>query len=147
MKPGCRIHIFVTLTLLAWGAVAWAAETESKPVEAPKAEDAKPAEDPKASEARDAELTALAKKASVIKSGKGTYVALCQSCHADEKAKGDSPSNLFDTKWYHGGRPSEIEKTIQTGFLEKGMPPWGPVLPPEDVEAVTAFILSQQKSS
>jgi cytochrome c oxidase cbb3-type subunit 3 len=100
-----------------------------------------------ASEARDAELLAAAKKNSVIKSGKATYVALCQSCHADEKAKGDSPSNLFDTKWYHGGRPSEIEKTIQQGVLDKGMPPWGPVLPPEDVTAVTAFILSLQKSS
>lgn len=136
MKPGCRIHFLVTAAALAWGAVAWAVESGGDKVD-----------DAKAAEARDAEILAAAKKASVLKNGKATYVSLCQNCHADEKAKGDSPSNLFDAKWYHGGRPSEIEKTVQTGVLEKGMPPWGPVLPPEDVTAVVAFILSQQKSS
>lgn len=101
----------------------------------------------KAADERDAEILAAGKKASVLKSGKATYVSLCQTCHADPKATGDSPSNLFDAKWYHGGRPSEIEHTIQTGVIDKGMPPWGPVLAPEDVEAVTAYILSLQKSS
>lgn len=99
-----------------------------------------------AAEQRDAELFAAAKKASIVKSGKATYVALCQTCHADPKAKGDSPSNLFDEKWYHGSRPHEIEQTIMKGVIEKNMPPWGPVLPPEDVTAVTAYLLSQQKS-
>lgn len=136
MKPGCRIHWFVATAALAWGAIAWAAESG----------DGK-ADGDKVAEARDAEILAAVKKASVLKNGKATYTQLCQNCHADEKAKGDSPSNLFDTKWYHGGRPSEIEKTVQNGVLEKGMPPWGPVLPPEDVTAVVAFILSQQKSS
>jgi len=96
---------------------------------------------------RDAALLAAAKDPAVIKSGKATYVGLCQSCHSDAKAKGDSPSNLFDGKWYHGSRPSAIEQTIQKGVLEKGMPPWNAVLPPEDVTAVTAYLLSAQKSS
>lgn len=136
MKPGCRIQFLVTAAVLAWSAVAWAADSKDDQ-----------AADAKTAEARDAEILAAAKKNSVLKSGKATYAQLCQNCHADEKAKGDSPSNLFDTKWYHGSRPSEIEKTVQIGVLEKGMPPWGPVLPPEDVTAVVAFILSQQKSS
>ena len=95
---------------------------------------------------RDAELLAAAKKASIVKSGKETYIALCQTCHADPKAKGDSPSNLFDDKWYHGGRPHEIEHTILEGVFEKNMPGWGAVLPPEDTTAVTAYLLSQQKT-
>jgi cytochrome c oxidase cbb3-type subunit 3 len=132
MKNGFRIQYLVTLAALGvWGGVAWGGEEAES----------------KVSEARDAELLAAAKKASVIKAGKATYLGLCQSCHADPKAKGDSPSNLFDTKWYHGSRPSEIERTIQQGVLDKGMPPWGPVLPPEDVADVTAYILSMQKSS
>jgi len=94
---------------------------------------------------RDAELAAEAKNAATVKAGKATYVSLCQSCHADAKATGDSPTNLFDAKWYHGGRPSQIEHTVLQGVIEKGMPGWGPVLPPEDVAAVTAFILSSQK--
>lgn len=94
---------------------------------------------------RDAELIAASKDAATVKAGKATYAALCIACHGAETAKGDSPSNLFDTKWYHGSRPSEIERTVLTGFLEKNMPPWGEVLPPEDTTAVVAFILSQQK--
>lgn len=102
---------------------------------------AKPAPSPE----RDAALFAAAKDAATVKAGKETYTALCLACHGAEQAKGDSPSNLFDTKWYHGSRPSEIERTVLTGFLEKNMPPWGEVLPPEDTTAVVAFILSQQK--
>lgn len=103
--------------------------------------------DPAAAAAkRDEELLAASKKASIVKSGKETYVGLCQTCHADPKAKGDSPSNLFDSKWFHGSRPHEIERTILQGVLEKNMPGWGAVLPPEDTTAVTAYLLSQQKS-
>jgi cytochrome c oxidase cbb3-type subunit 3 len=94
---------------------------------------------------RDTELTAEAKNPATVKAGKATYVSLCQSCHADAKATGDSPTNLFDAKWYHGGRPSQIEHTVLQGVIEKGMPGWGAVLPPEDTAAVTAFILSSQK--
>ncbi len=94
---------------------------------------------------RDAELIAASKNPATVKAGKETYTALCLACHGAETAKGDSPSNLFDPKWYHGGRPSEIERTVLVGFLEKNMPPWGEVLPPEDTTAVVAFILSQQK--
>lgn len=95
---------------------------------------------------RDSELLAAAKDATVVKAGKVTYAGLCQSCHADAKAKGDSPSNLFDAKWYYGGRPHEIERTILHGVVEKGMPPWGAVLPVEDTTAVTAYLLSAQKA-
>lgn len=100
-----------------------------------------------AADKRDAELLAAAKKPSIVKSGKATYIALCQTCHADPKVKGDSPSNLFDDKWYHGGRPHEIERTILQGVLDKNMPAWGAVLPPEDTTAVAAYLLSMQKSS
>src|ERR1700712_1548608 len=94
---------------------------------------------------RDTELIAAAKDSAVVKAGKATYASLCQSCHGDAKATGDSPTNLFDKKWYHGGRPSEVERTVLLGVIEKGMPGWGAVLPTEDTTAVTAFILSFQK--
>jgi len=123
---------FLPVALLATGTLA-ALFAEDAP--------AKPAPSPE----RDAALLAAAKDAATVKAGKETYAALCLACHGAEQAKGDSPSNLFDTKWYHGSRPSEIERTVLTGFLEKNMPPWGEVLPPEDTTAVVAFILSQQK--
>jgi cytochrome c oxidase cbb3-type subunit 3 len=111
--------------------------------ENPPAAPAKPAEDPAAK--RDAEILAGAKDPAVLKSGKETYTGLCLACHGAATVKGDSPSNLFDGKWFHGSRPSEIERTIQKGVVEKGMPAWGEVLPSEDTAALVAYILSQQK--
>jgi mono/diheme cytochrome c family protein len=96
-------------------------------------------------EKRDAELLAARDTPAAVKQGKKIYRDLCQSCHGDEKVAGDAVSNLFDTKWYHGGRPGEIERNTLNGFLEKGMPAWKEVLPAEDVTAVTAYILSFQK--
>lgn len=95
--------------------------------------------------ARDAELLAKAKDAALIKQGKDTYAGLCLACHGPEKNDVDSPSNLFDPKWYHGATPTQIEATILKGVLEKGMPGWGEILPAEDTTAVTAYLLSFQK--
>ena len=94
---------------------------------------------------RDAELFAASKDAAIVKSGKETYTALCLACHGAANVKNDAPSNLFDDKWVHGGRPSEIERTLMKGVIEKGMVAWGEVLPPEDTTALVAYILSQQK--
>lgn len=94
---------------------------------------------------RDAELAAAAQDAAVIKVGKETYLGLCKSCHGEESATGDSASNLFDGKWHHGKKPAEIEAVVLQGVIDKGMPGWGEVLPPEDTFAVTAYLLSAQK--
>jgi cytochrome c oxidase cbb3-type subunit 3 len=97
---------------------------------------------PNKATARDAELLAKAKDPVIVKDGKATYTSLCLACHGAEQAKSDAPSNLFDSKWYHGGRPSEIERTILKGVIDKGMPGWGEVLPENDTTAVTAYLLS-----
>lgn len=94
---------------------------------------------------RDAELAAAARDAAVIRVGKETYQGLCKSCHGEESAQGDSASNLFDGKWFHGAKPAEIEAVVLRGVLDKGMPGWGEVLPAEDTLAVTAYLLSAQK--
>jgi mono/diheme cytochrome c family protein len=96
----------------------------------------------------DAELLKASSDSAVVKQGRENYVALCQACHGEEKAKatlGESPSNLFDSKWYHGERPTAIERNILNGFLEKGMPAWKDALPPDDTTALTAYLLSFQK--
>lgn len=120
------------------------ARAESPP--APAATKPAPAATDDSSAKRDAELVAASKDAAIVKSGKETYTALCLACHGPANAKNDAPSNLFDEKWVHGGRPHEIERTLMKGVIEKGMVAWGEVLPPEDVTALVAFILSQKKS-
>lgn len=93
---------------------------------------------------RDNELMALARDPAKVRAGKRLYASTCLTCHGDEKNGIDAPSNLFDTKWYHGGLPSLIERNIANGILEKGMPAWKEALAPEDVAALTAYLLHVQ---
>ena len=93
---------------------------------------------------RDDELLALAKDPAQVRIGKRLYAGTCLACHGDENNGIDAPSNLFDTKWYHGGLPSLIERNIAEGILEKGMPAWKEALAPEDVAALTAYLLNRQ---
>ena len=95
---------------------------------------------------RDAELVAASKDAALVKQGRESYASFCKSCHGEEKGQSsNAPSNLFDPKWYHGEKPSEIEHTMLKGVAEKGMPGWGEVLPTEDTTALIAYLLSFQK--
>ncbi len=50
--------------------------------------------------------------------------------------------NLTDDAWIHGGTMSEIHHTIVESVLAKGMPPWGKLLKPDQVDAVTAYVAS-----
>jgi len=102
----------------------------------------------KSAEARAKELLAASADSAVVRKGRETYASLCQSCHGEEKAKdtlGDSPSNLFDDKWYNGSQPTDVERNILNGFSDKGMPAWKEVLPAEDTTALAAYLLSFQK--
>lgn len=97
-------------------------------------------------DARDEALLAAAQDRAVVKRGRENYVSLCQSCHGTEKDQSsEAPTNLFDRKWYHGGKPAEIERTIRTGVPDKGMTSWEEVLPNEEITALTAYLFSLQK--
>ena len=65
----------------------------------------------------------------------------CAPCHRPDGGGLIGP-NLTDDYWLHGGRPTEILQTITDGVLDKGMPPWGKTLKPEQLTAVAAYVLS-----
>jgi len=92
----------------------------------------------------DAALWAMAKKDKDVEAGRGVYASMCASCHglALEGAIGVS---LIDDEWKHGADPLAIRGTIVNGVLEKGMPPWLPVIGEKKVNQVTAFILSHHQ--
>ncbi|HRE81385.1 MAG TPA: cytochrome c [Opitutaceae bacterium] len=104
------------------------------------------ATDQPAPTARDEELLAWSKDSAKVRLGKRLYAATCLQCHGDEKNGVDAPSNLFDTKWYHGSTPSKIEQNIAAGLLEKGMPAWRDALAGNDIAALTAYLLNRQPS-
>ena len=77
----------------------------------------------------------------VMAKGREVYSANCTACHGDA-GQGVIGPNLTDAYWIHGGSNEEILTMLRKGYVAKGMPPWEGTLPPEDVNAVTAYVIS-----
>ncbi len=88
-----------------------------------------------------ARLLALAGDAETKATGAQVYGAYCAACHGPDGGGGIGP-NLADDAWLHGGAPEAVYRTIAEGVLAKGMPPWEKSLKPEQMTAVTAYVLS-----
>ena len=85
------------------------------------------------------QLAAMTKDASVVALGKQVFGQNCAACHRAD-AGGQIGPNLADDYWLHGGTLEQIHKTVVDGVLEKGMPPWGKVLKPNQLDAVVAYV-------
>ena len=75
-----------------------------------------------------------------IEAGEAIFKANCVACHGADMKGGIGP-NLLDTTWIHGGKPEEILHTITVGVPDKGMLTWGPILGPEKVAQVAAYVV------
>lgn len=84
-------------------------------------------------------LAALATEPKVLADGKTIFAANCASCHRPDGGGMIGP-NLTDDAWIHGGTLPDIHKIIDEGVLAKGMPNWGKLLRPDQVNAVTAYV-------
>jgi len=89
----------------------------------------------------DAQLVAFSKDPAKLAQGRTVFEASCSPCHRAD-AGGVIGPNLTDDYWIHGGRPTQILGTITNGVADKGMPAWGSVLKPDDLPAVSAFVMS-----
>lgn len=74
--------------------------------------------------------------------GASVYKSNCVACHGGDLTGGIGP-NLIDDEWIHGSTLAEITETISAGVPEKGMLSWGPILGPEKVAQVAAFVKAQ----
>ena len=88
-----------------------------------------------------ASLLAASKEPKTLALGRTTFTTNCVACHGPEGGGVIGP-NLTDDSWLHGGEPKEILHTVTEGVLPKGMPSWGPVLKPEQMRAVVAYVIS-----
>ncbi len=86
-------------------------------------------------------LLALASDPAALANGKSLFDMNCAVCHRADGGGLIGP-NLTDDAWLHGSSPTAIHATIANGVLEKGMPPWDRLLKPEQVDAVTAYVIS-----
>lgn len=89
----------------------------------------------------DEAILALVGDPAQVEEGQKVFAGTCASCHA-QKGEGLVGPNLTDKFWLHGNKPTEIAKAVADGFPEKGMPPWGPILGPDKVRKVSAYVLS-----
>jgi cytochrome c oxidase cbb3-type subunit 3 len=81
-----------------------------------------------------------------IEAGEAIYKANCIPCHGADMKGGIGP-NLLDTAWIHGGSPDQILHTITVGVPDKGMLTWGPILGPEKVAEVAAYVVSRNREA
>lgn len=84
--------------------------------------------------------------AATVQAGAEVFASTCAPCHGAQLTGGIGPS-LVDATWIHGGEPEQIQATITNGVLEKGMPQWGPVLGPDKVAKVAAFVYTKAKEA
>jgi cytochrome c oxidase cbb3-type subunit III len=89
----------------------------------------------------DDELRALSTDPATVAAGATAYKANCLACHGD-KGQGMVGPNLTDSAWIHGGSPLKIHYSIDKGWPNKGMMPWGKTLGTQKVRELTAFVLS-----
>jgi cytochrome c oxidase cbb3-type subunit III len=79
-----------------------------------------------------------------IEKGKGIYTSNCVACHGAAGEGGVGP-NLTDEYWLHGdGSIKEVFKVVKNGVPEKGMIAWKATLKPDQIQAVSNFILSMK---
>jgi cytochrome c oxidase cbb3-type subunit 3 len=86
-------------------------------------------------------LLALVSNAAAIEKGKGVYVGKCAACHGTD-GQGLVGPNLVDKHWLHGGKISDVHRTIEQGVIAKGMLAWKGVIPAQEIDAVTAYVWS-----
>lgn len=77
-----------------------------------------------------------------IEAGLALYTTNCAVCHGQDLEGGIGPS-LVDDVWIHGGEVEEVIRTITEGVPEKGMLRWGPILGPDRINQVAAYVLSE----
>lgn len=87
------------------------------------------------------ELRALLTDPEKKEQGRTSFQTKCASCHGAQGQGGIGP-NLTDDHWIHGGKLTEILASIVNGVPDKGMPAWGAVIGPEEIQSLTVFVRS-----
>lgn len=102
---------------------------------------------PSAESETEESLSAAMASPDVVKLGEATFNRVCAACHGPH-LQGLIGPNLTDKYWIHGqGTRVDIIKVVREGVNDKGMPPWGGVLKPDEQYAVVAYILSKKGSN
>jgi cytochrome c oxidase cbb3-type subunit 3 len=86
-------------------------------------------------------LRAAAADPAKVEAGSAVFSRQCMPCHRADGGGSIGP-NLTDEYWIHGGRPTDMYRTVTQGVLEKGMPAWNTVLKPDEMMSVVGYVLT-----
>lgn len=85
-------------------------------------------------------LASLSSDPATLSAGKEVFTARCAPCHG-ANGEGKIGPNLTDAEWLYGGEAKDILESVRNG-RPKGMPAWKNDLKKEEVQNVTAFVIS-----
>jgi len=77
-----------------------------------------------------------------VTAGEAIYTQNCLMCHG-AALEGGIGTPLNDDEWIHGGEAEDVIRIITEGVPEKGMLTWGPILGPEKINQVAAYVLDK----
>jgi cytochrome c oxidase cbb3-type subunit 3 len=92
------------------------------------------------------QLTALVSNPSTVSLGRQLFTQNCAPCHRPDGGGLIGP-NLTDDYWIHGGALVDVRRTINEGVLAKGMPEWGKVFKPDQINALAAYVSTLRGSN
>ena len=102
---------------------------------------------PKEGSMDEAKLASFEKDSAHLQAGKADFEGKCVACHGPQ-GQGIIGPNLTDNFWIHGkGTLGDIAKVVSEGVNDKGMPPWGPVLKPDELVEVVVYVHSLRGSN
>ncbi len=76
-----------------------------------------------------------------IAAGQATFAKTCVPCHG-AKGEGGVGPNLTDDYWLHGGKISDLFKTIKYGYPDKGMQSWQATYSPIQIQQLASYVKS-----
>ena len=80
-----------------------------------------------------------------LREGANIYNNNCAQCHGKNLEGGVGP-NLADEAWIHGCSIQDVFMTIYDGVPSKGMLSWKKQLRPDEIQAVSSYIISKRGS-
>ena len=75
-----------------------------------------------------------------IKQGADIYAQNCSGCHGAHMA---DPQGAFDLRQFPPDQKSRFVNSVTKG--KNGMPPWGDLFKPEDIDALWAYVVAGEK--
>jgi mono/diheme cytochrome c family protein len=75
-----------------------------------------------------------------IKKGAVVYASYCESCHGVRMI---GPPWAIDLKTFPRDSPARFVDSVTYGV--RGMPPWGDVIKPDEIEALWAYVVAGEK--